>query len=197
MNLGRPCLPGLVILCVAANLAAETPADPTIDAPTRRNREIRELHQELRLISDSLKEMDAEGSAPASSNSPLTPAVTASSSGAPGLPCIAELPAVLTSADTPALSSLHGTTLNFTLDGYYGSDFNTPIGRVHLLRGYDVTSNSSNLNQVDLILEHLPPPRAALVVGSRRHTVAILRRSAQTTATFRLTYGWGMLQLSW
>jgi predicted porin len=39
------------------------------------------------------------------------------------------------------------------LDTYYGWNFNRPIGRVNLLRAYDVTSNSFSLNQVSLILE--------------------------------------------
>ena len=36
--------------------------------------------------------------------------------------------------DAPALAFLRGTTLNFGLDGYYGYNFNQPIGRVNLLR---------------------------------------------------------------
>ncbi len=42
------------------------------------------------------------------------------------------------------------------MDGYYGYNFNAPVGRVNLLRAYDVTSNSFNLNQVSLIAEHVP-----------------------------------------
>ena len=42
------------------------------------------------------------------------------------------------------------------MDGYYGYNFNGPVGGVNLLRAYDVTSNSFNLNQVGVIVEHLP-----------------------------------------
>jgi hypothetical protein len=57
-------------------------------------------------------------------------------------------------ADFPGLPS--GTTLNFNLDGYYGYNFNRPVGRVNLLRAYDVISNSFSLNQVGIILERAP-----------------------------------------
>ncbi len=51
---------------------------------------------------------------------------------------------------------LRSTTFAFGVDGYYGYNFNEPIGRVNLLRAYDVTSNSFSINQVNLIVEHLP-----------------------------------------
>ena len=47
------------------------------------------------------------------------------------------------------------TTLNFSVDGYCGDNFNEPIGRVSPLRAYGVTSNSFNLNQVSFVVERL------------------------------------------
>ncbi|MGH9429934.1 MAG: outer membrane beta-barrel protein [Terriglobia bacterium] len=52
---------------------------------------------------------------------------------------------------TPSL--LSGTTLNFDLDGYYGYNFNHPVGGVNLLRAYDVLSNNFSLNQAGMIVE--------------------------------------------
>ncbi len=54
----------------------------------------------------------------------------------------------------PDSSILRGTTVNFALDGYYGFNFNNPIGRANLLRAYDVSSNAFSLNQADLVLEN-------------------------------------------
>ena len=54
------------------------------------------------------------------------------------------------------LSFFRGTTLNFGIDGYYGYNFNQPVGRVNLLRAYDVSSNSFSLNQASVVVEHLP-----------------------------------------
>ena len=45
---------------------------------------------------------------------------------------------------------------NFFLDGYYGYNFNRPLGRVNLLRAYDVTSNNFTLSQAGVVLEMLP-----------------------------------------
>ncbi len=69
----------------------------------------------------------------------------------------AELP-VLKPEDGPTLGFFRGTTINLGIDGYYGYNFNQPIGRVNLLRAYAVTSNSFSLNQASLILERLPTP---------------------------------------
>jgi len=55
-------------------------------------------------------------------------------------------------------SLLGGTTVNFLFDGYYGFNFNNPIGRVNLLRAYDVSSNVLSLNQADVVLENAPDP---------------------------------------
>ncbi len=62
---------------------------------------------------------------------------------------------------------LTGTTVNVLLDGYYGYNFNRPIGRVNLLRAYDVLSNSFSLNQADLVLERAPDPAAGRRLGLR------------------------------
>ena len=63
---------------------------------------------------------------------------------------------VLQPADATTLGFFRGTTLSFGFDGYYGYNFNQPIGRVNLLRAYDVTSNSFSINQASIIVEHLP-----------------------------------------
>jgi hypothetical protein len=58
--------------------------------------------------------------------------------------------------DRSLLDSLQETTFNLTLDGYYGYNFNRPVGGVNLLRAYDVQSNSFSLNQAALIIENAP-----------------------------------------
>jgi hypothetical protein len=56
----------------------------------------------------------------------------------------------------PEPTSLAGTTINFLIDGYYGYNFNAPIGRANRLRAYDVSSNSFSINQAGLVLENAP-----------------------------------------
>jgi hypothetical protein len=53
---------------------------------------------------------------------------------------------------------LHGTTFNLLMDGYYGYNFNNPIGRVNLLRAYDVSSNAFSLNQAAFVVENGADP---------------------------------------
>ena len=60
-----------------------------------------------------------------------------------------------------------GTTVNMAIDGYYGYNFNAPIGRANLLRAYDVSSNSFSLNQADLVLENAPDPEHGKRFGAR------------------------------
>ncbi|PYX95118.1 MAG: hypothetical protein DMG71_10420 [Acidobacteria bacterium] len=69
--------------------------------------------------------------------------------------------------DRSKLDFFPGTTVNLNLDGYYGYNFNRPIGRVNLLRAYDVTSNSFSLNQADLVVEHAPDVAAGNRFGAR------------------------------
>jgi hypothetical protein len=72
-----------------------------------------------------------------------------------------------TSASSKGSDFLHGTTVNLLLDGYYEYNFNAPIGRVNLLRSYDVSSNAFSLNQADLLLENAPDPSHGKRFGAR------------------------------
>ena len=74
-------------------------------------------------------------------------------------------PAPTPSAPEP--TSVAGTTINFLVDGYYGYNFNAPIGRVNRLRAYDVSSNSFSLNQAGLVLENAPDPDRKKFWGAR------------------------------
>jgi Putative beta-barrel porin-2, OmpL-like. bbp2 len=66
-----------------------------------------------------------------------------------------------------APSPVDGTTINVAFDGYYGFNFNSPIGRTNLLRAYDVSSNSFSLNQADIVIENAPDPSAGKHFGAR------------------------------
>jgi len=74
---------------------------------------------------------------------------------------------VLTTEDRSVLDYLKGTTINGLIDGYYDYNFNDPVGRVNLLRAYDVLSNIFGLNQADLIVERAPDLDAGRRFGAR------------------------------
>jgi hypothetical protein len=112
---------------------------------------------ELKLIVKELQARSAVGTA-----------ATTDSSGSP----VAQTPptvqtAAVTAQDRQELDFLHDTTVNLALDTYYEYNFNNPVGRVNLLRAYDVLSNEFSLNQADVVLEHAPDVSAGRRWGGR------------------------------
>ena len=62
---------------------------------------------------------------------------------------------------------LKDTTLNFFFDGYYDWNTNRPVGRVNLLRAYDVTANNFSINQTGIVVERAPDLKAGRRWGFR------------------------------
>jgi hypothetical protein len=69
--------------------------------------------------------------------------------------------------DRAFLDYLHDLKYGGSLDTYYGFNFNRPLGRVNLLRAYDVTSNNFALNQASVVLESAPDIEAGRRFGAR------------------------------
>jgi hypothetical protein len=69
--------------------------------------------------------------------------------------------------DRVFLDYLHDLKYGGSLDTYYGFNFNRPLGRVNLLRAYDVTSNNFALNQAGVVLESVPDLEAGRRFGAR------------------------------
>jgi hypothetical protein len=92
---------------------------------------------------------------------PLTSQATAQATA----PVIEALSSTKDSSSLPGF--LAGTTLNFNFDGYYGYNTNRPIGRVNLLRAYDVSSNSFSINQAGIVIERAPDVSVGRRLGYR------------------------------
>jgi hypothetical protein len=88
--------------------------------------------------------------------------------------------ALLPAEDRTILNYLKGTTINVSLDAYYGYNFNDPVGRVNLLRAYDVSSNAFSLNQAAVIFERAPD-----VAAGRRFGARLDLQFGQATATLQ------------
>jgi hypothetical protein len=73
-----------------------------------------------------------------------------------------------------------GATLGYYFDGYYGYDFNHPIGRVQYLRAYDVLSNAFSINQTGLVFALDPTPEEG-----RRYGVRLDLQFGQATDTLQ------------
>jgi hypothetical protein len=97
---------------------------------------------------------------------------------------LAELKSLVTAQPAPSLTAsaetgqaktdesvfldyLHDLKYGGSLDTYYGFNFNQPVGRVNLLRAYDVTSNNFALNQASVVLESSPDIAAGRRFGAR------------------------------
>ncbi len=136
----------LILLAALFGCAAPGFAQ-TSAVPPDRAEEIRQLRGELQRIEARLDALEKQAAAPAPSAPP--PVVVAQSPPPPTAP-----------EDKRTPGFLRGTTLNFGIDGYYEYNLNQPVGRVNLLRAYDVSSNSFSLNQADIVVERLPAPES-------------------------------------
>ena len=139
---------------------------------------------------------DVVGGPTASSN--LSNAVVAEADATPMPAVVAKLPETIpavalssqsatTVAGAPVAQNLPlpaqlpgGATLNYYVDGYYGYDFNHPIGRVQYLRAYDVLSNAFSLNQAGIVLALDPS-----VEEGRRYGVRLDLQFGQATETLQ------------
>lgn len=120
--------------------------------------ELRSLVEKLQARVDELEKRSQSASQTAA-------AVNAAPQQQPQAQTTATQPASPTPAPGPDF--LHGTTINLLMDGYYEYNFNDPIGRVNLLRAYDVSSNAFSLNQAALVLENAADPDHGKRWGAR------------------------------
>jgi len=128
-----------------------------VNAEASDKKEIEELRQMVRELRERVAALEAARPAAAS----VAELAVASD------PKSAQAATPLSDADRSTLDFLRGTTINFALDGYYGYNFNQPVGRVNLLRAYDVMSDSFSLNQANLVVERAPDVAAGRRWGGR------------------------------
>lgn len=121
--------------------------------------EIRQLRQTLERLESRVNQLEAEKD---STNASTPTGVLAPAQATTATPVAQGLSA----DERDVLDFWRGTTVNLTVDGYYGYNFNRPVGGTNLLRAYDVTSNSFNLNQATLVLERAPDAAAGRRFGA-------------------------------
>ena len=167
--------PTLLICCFAVGLHAQDQSSPQVPllSPQERDAQICLLHQQLDDISSRLKLLEAQPAIPSNPREPLgsTSASTADqpvpaaqgasvSAGTPVAVAGSAATALPASPDVTTFSFFQTTTVNFGVDGYYGYNFNKPIGRANQLRAYDLSSDSFSINQASIVVEHLPVAEA-------------------------------------
>ncbi len=180
---------GLAMTCLSSMQAqqpaatAQSPGTVTVSAQTmeRLEQHLTALEAEVTDLKAQVKELRAASPGPASSSAGLehstmdgvAEAAAASNSDQP-----LQANGSLTKEDRSVLNYLKGTTINGVVDTYYEYNFNDPVGRVNLLRAYDVSSNAFSLNQAGLIIERAPD----LDTG-RRYGARLDLQFGQATAT--------------
>lgn len=129
--------------------------------------EMREMRRQIEHLESRVRRLEADKS------SSLTPTPQ---SNAPTAAAQQTTASAMNDRSVPDF--LHGTTVNLTVDGYYGYNFNRPLGGVNLLRAYDVTGNSFSLNQATVVIERAPDVKA-----DRRFGVRLDLQYGQATET--------------
>ena len=145
--------PLIVISCV--NVATGQQASVKTEDSAALERRVEQLESEVNELKQIVRQLGQGTVGQADGNTSTARVVEVSaplrSQAAPAQPA-----SVVTADDRKILDFLHDTTINVGIDTYYGYNFNNPVGRVNLLRAYDVLSNEFSLNQASLIFEHAP-----------------------------------------
>ncbi|HWC17517.1 MAG TPA: outer membrane beta-barrel protein [Terriglobales bacterium] len=156
----------LFMLLAPQGKSQDAPANQSGTSSDPEIRELRALVKELQSRVEQLESKQADSnSASATNSAEVDHASTVAAQ--PVSQTASQSASTLSTDDRSILDFLHGTTVNFALDGYYGYNFNQPIGRANLLRAYDVSSNSFSINQANLIFEQAPDPSAGRQFGAR------------------------------
>ena len=144
------CAVGIGMNACAASLAAQSTVPGQANTPT----------ESIQALQERISKLEAEVSE-------LTALVKQLQLGSSGLPVSIQTAVetetgrqaqgqTLLPEDRKTLDFLHDATVNLGLDGYYAYNFNHPVGRVNVLRAYDVLSNEFSLNQASVIFDRPP-----------------------------------------
>lgn len=161
----------VTLSCLA--YAQDQPRSGTnIDSTNDLRERVQQLETEVNELKQIVKQLQSAPSGQREESSQVAePAaqVTSNDPSPSGAQVAADSSAVasITADDRKALSFLKDTTINLGLDTYYDYNFNNPVGRVNLLRAYDVLSNEFSLNQASVIVEHAPDLNAGRRWGAR------------------------------
>ncbi len=156
----------MIVVCLVHGQAQQSAVAPT-DSVEDLQQRVQQLEAEVAELKQIVRQLQ-----PATGHATVVAASTDVPSKAdPPQDSKATVASALTSGvsadDRKELDFLHATTINLGLDTYYEYNFNNPVGRVNLLRAYDVLSNEFSLNQASVVLEHAPDVSAGRRWGGR------------------------------
>ena len=169
---------GLAMICIVPMQAQQSETAAPAGTVTVSAKTMERLERHLAELESEVAELKAQVREIQSATPPVTLASTGSTAGLSHSTVDGQAEDAVLSTGTPSsdvlsaddrsiLDYLKGTTINVSLDAYYGYNFNDPVGRVNLLRAYDVSSNAFSLNQAAVILERAPDVEAGRRFGAR------------------------------
>ena len=160
---GAPTCLVIVGICLCAAIADAQSAGSSAgitDSPQAMQDRITKLEAEVQALTATVKQLESS-----SRDTPVSSSAVAPS--APPSPAAPQAEQALTTNDRKTLDFLRDTTIDVSLDTYYEYNFNHPVGRVNLLRAYDVLSNEFSLNQASVIFDRPPDVAAGRRWGGR------------------------------
>jgi len=154
-----------------ATVVSSASVPPAASASSESAERERVLVDRIEKLERRLAELESRGES-RGIREPLQPGPTSAVPSLPGAATTeadktASEPQRISKEDRASLDFLRDTTINVSLDGYYGYNFNKPVGRINLLRAYDVMSNSFSLNQASVVIERAPNVEAGRRFGAR------------------------------
>lgn len=156
----------LLLTCPASATAQPAAGEETKTEVEVLREELREMRRQMERLESRLNQLKAEQDA-ARAVTLVTAVHSAAQTASTQPPTAARPTAGLNDDNRDVLDFFRRTTFNLMVDGYYGYNFNRPVGVINLLRAYDVTSNSFSLNQATLVIERAPDVEAGRRFGAR------------------------------
>jgi hypothetical protein len=179
---------GLILLSIPA--FAQVGVGATTDEVQELRQMVRELAARVAVLEEQARQQRTPTEAPATPDASASRSATTQDETIATPPSAAGSHSVTTMAAAPGAASAKswqlpgllpgGATLNYFFDGYYGYDFNHPLGRVQYLRAYDVLSNAFSINQTGIVLALDPN-----VDEGRRYGVRLDLQFGQATDTLQ------------
>ncbi len=157
----------LVCLGHEQALQAQQAAVASTSATDDLQQRVQQLEAEVAELKQIVRQLQPATGGPAAGAASASVSSKADPRQESQVPAASTLISSVSADDRKELDFLHGTTINLGLDTYYEYNFNNPVGRVNLLRAYDVLSNEFSLNQASMILEHAPDVSAGRRWGGR------------------------------
>jgi Putative beta-barrel porin-2, OmpL-like. bbp2 len=157
---------GSVAICVCVTTSHAQSSGPAHSRSNANNiqamqERISNLETEVAELKAMIKQLHPAAAAsavvtPVSLTSAVSEPVKSTMPGGENQAPSADQQAILQAEDKKNLEFLRGTTIDLGVDTYYAYNFNHPVGRVNVLRAYDVLSNEFSLNQASVIFDHPP-----------------------------------------